>query len=161
MQPAVFFDRDGVLNVDTNYPHRPEDIVWIDGALDAVAAARRAGYLTFVVTNQAGIARGYYDEAALHELHGWMAGEFQKAGGGMDAFAFCPHHPDFSGPCVCRKPKPGMLLDLMSRFPVDKSSSFLVGDKQSDVDAAEAAGIKGYLFSGGNLAAFLNPLIKA
>lgn len=160
MQPALFFDRDGVLNVDVNYAYQPEQITWVEGALETVAAAKKAGYLTFVVTNQAGVARGLYSENDVRTLHIWMQGEFNKAGGTIDAFAYCPHHPEFSGTCLCRKPKPGMLLDLMNRFAVDKTRSFLVGDKESDVEAAFAAGIKGTLFMGGHLLAHIRDFLR-
>lgn len=165
LRPAVFFDRDGVLNVDINYAYRPDQITWVKGAMEALRLAREAGYFTFVVTNQAGVARGLYTENDVQNLHDWMQTQFQAAGCvGVDAFAYCPHHPSegnapYKMQCECRKPKPGMLLQLMQRFPVDAQRSFLIGDHARDMGAAEAAGIKGYLFDahaqGANLAEFI------
>ncbi len=165
-RPALFFDRDGVLNVDTGYPHRPDQIEWVPGAAEAVRRANEAGFYVFVVTNQAGVARGFYSEDDVRALHGWMNDELQKAGAHIDRFAFCPTHPDgVVAPYVRRdprrKPNPGMLLELMDDFPVDKARSFLIGDRDSDLQAAAGAGVQGHLFEGGDLAAFAQPLIEA
>ena len=159
-RPAVFLDRDGVLNVDVGYLHRVEDLVWVDGARDAVRRLSHAGFQVFVVTNQSGIARGYYDGAAVERLHAHMAELIQADGGRIDDFRYCPFHPDHGRPAWdhlehWRKPAPGMLLDLMEAWPIRRECSFLIGDKQSDIEAAEAAGVPGYLFGGGDLAAFL------
>lgn len=166
LRPAVFFDRDGVLNVDTGYLYRAHDFRWIDGARETVRMVNAAGWFAFVVTNQAGVGRGYYREADVHALHDWMAGDLAGAGARIDAFEYCPHHPQAAvGPyrrvCGCRKPAAGMVEALIARFPVDRSRSFLVGDKDSDVAAARAAGIPGHLFPGGNLKDFVEPLMKA
>jgi D-glycero-D-manno-heptose 1,7-bisphosphate phosphatase len=147
-RPAVFFDRDGVLNVDSNYVSRPDEFRWIDGAKAAVKRLNCAGYYVFVVTNQAGVARGYYDEAQVNSLHEWMQAELHVTGAHVDAFYYCPHHPDFTPPCTCRKPEPGMLLQAMDEWPIQAEQSFLVGDKSSDIEAASRAGIRGFLFSG-------------
>lgn len=165
MKPALFFDRDGVLNQDTHYPHRPADIIWMEGASQAVRAANEAGYYVFVVTNQAGVARGLYSEKDVEALHGWMQAEFGKQGARVDAFIFCPHHATegkgaYRIDCACRKPKPGMILELLRRFPVDAGNSLFIGDKNIDMQAAKAAGITGILFPGGNLAEFVRPLLK-
>jgi D-glycero-D-manno-heptose 1,7-bisphosphate phosphatase len=160
MRGAVFFDRDGVLNVDVAYAHRPEQIIWTEGAMEAVRLANDADYLVFVVTNQAGVARGLYRESDVQDLHQWMKREFEMQGATIDAFAYCPHHPtegknpNYRIDCECRKPKPGMLLTLMQRFQVNPSRSFLIGDKDTDVQAAKAAGMRGYIFTSGNLAVF-------
>lgn len=158
-RPAVFFDRDGVLNVDTHYLHKVQEFVWIDGAPQAILRFNRMGWLVFVVTNQSGVARGYYDEAAVHVLHAHMQAELARIGAHIDDFRHCPHHPKgvvdgYGVDCGCRKPQPGMISDLLAAWPVDAGRSVLIGDKQSDLDAAAAAGIRGCLFSGGNLAAF-------
>jgi D-glycero-D-manno-heptose 1,7-bisphosphate phosphatase len=165
MKPAIFFDRDGVLNKDTGYPFLPEHIEWVDGAFDAVRLANEQGYLVFVVTNQSGVARGLYTEHDVHHLHDWMQKEFAKHSAVIDAFAYCPHHPTdgvekYKIDCACRKPKAGMLLELMQKHSVDKQKSFVVGDRQSDVAAATAAGLQGYLFEGGGLAVFLQKIIN-
>ncbi len=163
---CVFFDRDGVLNVDYGYPHRLQDCVLIDGAAEAVHLARSFGYKVFIVTNQGGIALGLYDEAGLAAFNAHLIGLL--SGGSTDApviddLEFCPHHPDApdaaSRLCDCRKPKPGMLLTLARRHNIDLSQSLMIGDRQSDVAAGEAAGCKSYLFSGGRLDDFIRPLL--
>ena len=164
-RPAAFLDRDGVINVDSHYPHLPEHIEWISGAPQAIARLNAAGYFVFVVTNQAGVARGLYDEASVLRLHDWMAAELSGAGALVDAWYYCPHHPSEGAPpyrldCDCRKPKPGMLQQALNSFPVDLGASFLVGDRVTDIAAAEAAGIPGFLFSGGALDAFVGDCLS-
>jgi D-glycero-D-manno-heptose 1,7-bisphosphate phosphatase len=156
-RPAVFFDRDGVLNRDIGYLHRPGEVEWLEGAQHAIRLCNDAGYFVFVVTNQAGVARGYYGEQDVLNLHAWMNGELARQGAHVDAFEYCPHHPDgVEGPyrraCRRRKPEAGMILDVLSHWPIDQQSSFLVGNMQSDLDAAAGAGVKGHLYQGGNLA---------
>jgi D,D-heptose 1,7-bisphosphate phosphatase len=160
-RPAAFLDRDGVLNEDDHYICRPEQIRWIQGAKEAVKQLNDAGYYVLVVTNQSGVARGLYDEEQVDKLHDWMQQELRSVGGHIDAFYYCPHHPDFTGPCACRKPEPGMVLQALSDWPVVKERSFLVGDKGRDIQAAENAGINGYLFPGGDLASFIGNVLKS
>ena len=155
-RPAAFLDRDGVLNVDHGFVHTIDRVTWVEGAIATIKLLNELGYLVFVVTNQSGIARGRYDEAAVEALHRWMAGQMAAAGARVDAFYFCPHHPegvrdDLRLVCDCRKPAPGMLLRAIAEWPVDQSRSFLIGDRSTDVEAAHAAGIAGHLFTGGNL----------
>ena len=162
--PAAFLDRDGVLNADIAYLHRPEDFSWIEGAIEAVKTLNAANYLVIVITNQAGVARGFYDEAAVNALHGWMNEELSRHGACIDAFYYCPHHPQatvarYAGECNSRKPGPGMLLRAMRELPVLKDESFAVGDKESDIEAARRAGIPGYLFTGGNLQQFVERIL--
>lgn len=164
LRPAAFLDRDGVLNFDSGYVHRSADIVWVDGAREAVALLTRRGYLVCVVTNQAGVARGYYDEAAVNALHDWIGQSLASAGGRVDAFEYCPHHPEgavaqYAVPCACRKPAAGMILRCFERLPIDRSRSFLIGDRATDIAAAQAAGIEGHLFPGGDLLAFTRGII--
>jgi D,D-heptose 1,7-bisphosphate phosphatase len=153
---AVFFDRDGVLNHDYGYVYRPQEFQWVEGAIETVRAVNDEGRYAFVVTNQAGIARGLYTEDDVRRLHFWMNEELARTGAHIDAFAYCPHHPDgilpkFAHGCNRRKPGPGMILDIMLKWTVDPSRSVLVGDKESDLAAATAAGIRGVKFNGGRL----------
>ena len=164
-RPAVFLDRDGVLNVDRHYVSEPERFEWIPGAREAVRWLNELGYLVIVITNQSGVARGYFPESAVHALHGWVDGELAPLDAHVDAYYHCPHLPDGTVPeytqiCDCRKPAPGMILQALADWPVDRERSFLVGDSPRDVEAAERAGIKGYLFTGGNLLDTIRTLIS-
>jgi D,D-heptose 1,7-bisphosphate phosphatase len=155
-RPAAFLDRDGVLNVDHGYVHRPQELTWIPGAVDAVKWLNDRGYYVFVITNQAGVARGYFTEDDVRRFHAHLASELRGAGASIDDFRFCPHHPEASvasyrATCHCRKPQPGMILDLLQHWPIVIHRSFVIGDKSSDIQAATAAGLRGYLFSSGNL----------
>jgi D-glycero-D-manno-heptose 1,7-bisphosphate phosphatase len=160
-RPALFLDRDGVLNEDPGYVHRWEDFRWIPGAREAVAAFNAAGWWVFVVTNQSGVGRGYYTEADVIALHDEMARSLAEVGGKIDAFYYCPHHPDAADETYRhpdppdRKPNPGMLLKAMTDWPVDVARSIMVGDKPGDMEAGECAGVRGLKFEGGDLMAFL------
>jgi D-glycero-D-manno-heptose 1,7-bisphosphate phosphatase len=161
LRPALFLDRDGVLNEDRGYVFRWEDFRWIAGAREAVATFNRAGWLVIVVTNQSGVGRGFYSEDDMRALHARMSQDLAQAGGHIDAFYHAPHHPDAPVDAYRhpdppdRKPNPGMILRALSEWPIDKAASILVGDKPSDLEAALRAGIRGVLFEGGDLAAFL------
>lgn len=160
LKPAVFFDRDGVLNVDHGYVYCKDNFEWIPGAIDAIKLLNSRGYLVFVITNQSGVGRGYYQEEDVIALHHWMSQELKKEGAQVNSFYYCPHHSEaciekYRSACECRKPQPGLLLQAMAEWPVEKSQSFMIGDKQSDMEAAQNAGIVGYLFKGGNLLHFL------
>ena len=159
-RPAVFFDRDGVLNHDSGYTFEADRLRWIDGAREAVKSVNDVGYFAFVVTNQSGVARGLYEESHVQALHRWMADDMATIGAHIDAFEYCPDHPDgtierYRRVNERRKPGPGMITDLLGRFPVDAARSFLIGDKPSDIEAANAAGLKGHFFPGGDLEAFI------
>jgi len=149
LRGAAFFDRDGVINEDHGYVHRASDFVLMPGAADAIRACNRAGLFVFVVTNQSGVARGYYDVEAVEELHRHMVRILATQDARIDDIRYCPHLPDgdvlaFAIECGCRKPAPGMIHDLLNAWPVDPARSFLIGDKSSDVAAARAAGIAGH-----------------
>ncbi len=160
-RPALFLDRDGVLNEDRGYVHRWEDFRWIPGAREAVAAFNARDWWVFVVTNQSGVGRGYYPEDDVHALHARMLEELAAAGARIDAFYQCPFHPEaledrYRHPDPPdRKPNPGMLLRAMAEWPVDTARSVMVGDKAIDVEAGRRAGVRALLFPGGDLAAFL------
>lgn len=144
-RPAVFLDRDGTINVEKNYLYRVEDFVFIPGAPEAIRRLKDAGYLVVVVTNQSGVARGYYSLADVDRLHRHIQGELAKAGTSIDAFYVCPHHPSegtgaFRVDCDCRKPKPGLLRRAAEDLAIDLEASYLVGDKPADIDAARSAG---------------------
>ncbi|HTK36249.1 MAG TPA: HAD family hydrolase [Caulobacteraceae bacterium] len=158
LRGAVIFDRDGVLNVNVGYAHRPDQIAWIEDAAAAVKAVNDAGLFAFVATNQSGVARGYYSEADVEALHAWMAAELASLGARIDAFVYCADHPDQASDR--RKPGPGMILELMARFPVDPARTVMVGDFDTDIQAARAAGIAGVKFEGGSLMAFLAPVLE-
>jgi D,D-heptose 1,7-bisphosphate phosphatase len=150
-RPAAFLDRDGVLNVDHGYTHRIETLEWIDGAPAAVRMLNRAGFYVFVVSNQAGVARGYYNEDAVRQFHSHMQEKLMQADAHVDAFYYCPHHPDgtikeFAIQCDCRKPRTGLFEQAASDWPVHRARSFLIGDKDSDLAAAAAFHIRGIRF---------------
>jgi D-glycero-D-manno-heptose 1,7-bisphosphate phosphatase len=162
LRPALFLDRDGVLNEDEGYVYRWENFRWVSGAREAVAAFNRAGWLVIVVTNQSGVGRGFYTEEEMRALHARMAEDLAKTGGRIDAFYHAPQHPQATLDAYRhpdppdRKPNPGMILRALSEWPIDREASLLVGDKPSDLEAAERAGIRGVLFPGGDLAQFLS-----
>lgn len=164
IRPAVFFDRDGVLNVDHGYTFRKQDFHWIAGAIETIKYFNNHNYHVFVITNQSGIARGYYTEQDVQALHQFMNEELKKQEAHVDAFYYCPHHPDgkiegYQKSCDCRKPEPGMIYRAMKEWAVDIASSFMIGDKLSDIKAAKAAGITGYLFTGDHLFEFVKERI--
>jgi D,D-heptose 1,7-bisphosphate phosphatase len=162
---AVFFDRDGVLNRDTGYVHKPADVEWLPGAKQAIKLANDQGAFAFVITNQAGVARGFYGEDEVLALHAWMNEELAAVGAHVDAFYYCPHHPHGLRPgyqlvCDCRKPAPGMINKACEEWPVQRENSFLLGDKDIDMMAAEKAGIAGHLVrEGTDLAAVVAELL--
>ena len=143
---ALFLDRDGVINVDHGYVHRPEDFEFIDGIFDLCRHARELGYLIVVVTNQAGIGRGFYTEVAFHALTAWMKQQFADQGVDIAAVYFCPHHAlhgigGYKRECERRKPNPGMLKDAAREHGIDLGASMLIGDKESDIEAGRRAGL--------------------
>jgi D-glycero-D-manno-heptose 1,7-bisphosphate phosphatase len=140
--PAVFFDRDGTLNVEKNYLYRHEDWEWEDGAISAVRQLQAAGYLIVILTNQSGIARGLYSSADVRKLHALVQLDLARNGAQIDAFYCCPHHPDFTGACLCRKPGTQMLLEAAQDLNVNMQLSWMVGDRISDLIPGLACGVK-------------------
>lgn len=147
-RPALFLDRDGVINIEKNYLHKVEDFEFIDGIFALCKKYQALGYLIVVVTNQSGIARGYYSEEEFSLLTRWMVDVFNREGIAISDVYHCPHHPDISGVCSCRKPEPGMLLEAAKKHNIDLKHSLLVGDSERDITAAYQAGVEEtYLFS--------------
>ena len=165
-RPALFLDRDGTINIDHGYVGTRERFEWMPGALDAIRLATEAGWHVFVVTNQSGVARGFFDEAAVDALHAWMVDEVRLAGGNVDDIRVCPFHeqatiPRYRRASDWRKPAPGMILDLIQRWSLDPARCMLVGDQPSDMGAAQGAGIVGHPFRGGNLSDLVAPLLQS
>ena len=154
---AFFFDRDGVLNEEVGYLWEIEKFKWVDGAREAIKFCNERGLPAIVVTNQGGIARGLYTARHVDALHAFMQEELARLGAHIDAFYYCPHHPEgiveeFSVACECRKPKPGLILRACQDFKINPSEAILFGDSERDIKAAEAAGLRaGIFFAGGNL----------
>ena len=151
--PALFLDRDGVINKDLGHVYRIEDFHFLPHVLTSCRQFHEAGYKLVVVTNQAGLAKGYYTTHAFQILSNWMSNVFQEAGAPLSGIYYCPHHPEgsiseFKGVCMCRKPAPGLFLRAKKELRLDMPNSILVGDKDSDVLAARAAGVRTHYLIG-------------
>lgn len=166
LRKAIFFDRDGTLNVDKNYLHKIEDFEWLGDAPQAIRWANEHDFLVIVITNQSGVARGYFAEDDVMKLHDWMNKDLVRFGAHIDAFYYCPHLPDgtvaaYAKECDCRKPKPGLIERACTDFSIDRATSLGIGDRSRDVACAEAAGVRGVLFDGGSLLAFVKRMLQA
>ncbi|PWK15991.1 D-glycero-alpha-D-manno-heptose-1,7-bisphosphate 7-phosphatase [Tumebacillus permanentifrigoris] len=137
-QPAVFLDRDGVINDHVRYVNTPEDLILFPGVGPAIRSLREAGYRVFVVTNQGGIGLGHMKEESLHLIHEQMERELERDGATLDEIAYCPHKPHAR--CACRKPEPKMILDLAAKYDIDLSKSYMVGDRETDIESGQKAG---------------------
>jgi len=157
---AVFLDRDGTLNVNFGYVHRRQEWEWITGAIDALKSLHEAGFALVIVTNQAGIARGYYEPEDVEALHDWMTSELAVHGVELTGIYYCPHHPDFGEirQCDCRKPQPGMILRAAQDLDLDVHRSWIIGDQVSDALAGLNAGTKAVVIGSHSVEEFLHSL---
>ena len=161
----MIFDRDGVLNVDHGYVYEPDKFEWMPGATRAVRRCNEAGVLVIVATNQSGIGRGYYDEAAMQALHEQMKADLAAEGAWIDGIYFSPFHPEATVEAFRhadhpdRKPNPGMIVRALKDWSLEPENVVLIGDKETDMEAARSAGVAGHLFTGGDLDAFVRGLL--
>lgn len=154
MSKIVFLDRDGTINVEKNYVHRIEDFQFIEGSIQGIKLLNDNGYKVFVISNQAGIARGYYSEADVDILHRYVNDELFKQGAHIDGFFYCPHHPEhgvgiYKTECQCRKPRIGMFEQATKELDVDKNVSWMIGDNISDIQAGKNYGVRTILVATG------------
>ena len=152
---TIFLDRDGVVNKEVRYLYRLSDFEFIDGIFEACLYFQKLGYEIVIVTNQSGIARGYYNENDYLKLTEWMLGQFNDNGINILDIFYCPHSPESF--CDCRKPKPGMLIEAKNKYNISMRDSWMIGDKETDIEAANLAGItntilvrSGHLFDESN-----------
>lgn len=137
--PAVFLDRDGTINYDQGYTHKISEFEFLDGVVDALSHMSEAGYLLFVVTNQSGVAKGYYTMEDVNVLHEWVAERLSQYSISITDFLVCPHHPDFTGACACRKPGNLLIEKAIIRRRIDRANSWMIGDRVSDYEAAKSS----------------------
>ena len=162
---AVFLDRDGVINKDLGYVFKIDDVEWINGSIEAIKLLNKKNYHVFVVTNQSGVARNFYSENDVNKLHSWMKSTLKSKNAIINEFSYCPHHPNainkkYRKKCNCRKPEPGMIDKIIKNWKIDRKSSFLIGDNNTDIEAAYKAKINGYKFTSNNLLYFVKSIIK-
>ena len=159
LKPAAFFDRDGVINEEKNYVYKSLDFEWIEGSQESIKFLNENNYHVFVISNQSGIARGLYTKKDVAKLHKYINAELKKIGAYIDEFFISPYHPlypkKFKNLAHLRKPNIGMLEQADSKWSIDKGNSFLIGDKEIDIECAKNYGIRGHLFSSGNLLDFI------
>ena len=139
---AIFLDRDGVINKEVNYLSNPDDFEFIEGSIEALKTLKRKGFLLIVITNQAGIARGYFTEEILQKIHEKMIKLLKQDNITLDDIYHCPHHPEFSGECDCRKPNPGMIFKAKKKHDISLKDSFMVGDTLNDIQTGINASCK-------------------
>ncbi len=149
-RPAVFLDRDGTMVREVQFLRRHDDLTWLPATIDAVRLLNRAGFVVCVTTNQSGVGRGLFRAEDVETLHARMQETLDAAGARVDAWFYCPHHPDAAVPdlrmvCECRKPRAGMIQRAAERFAIDVGRSFVIGDRLTDVGLAQSAGARGIL----------------
>ncbi|MBI4929841.1 MAG: HAD family hydrolase [Bacteroidetes bacterium] len=144
MTKAIFLDRDGVINKEIGFVFRVEDFVLTDDIIPSLKKLQDAGFIFIVITNQSGIAKELYTHDDVKTVHTHMLSLMKENGITISEIYYCPHHPDVE-PCICRKPDSGMLEKAIARFGIDVTKSFFIGDKERDIQAAEKAGVKGFL----------------
>jgi D-glycero-D-manno-heptose 1,7-bisphosphate phosphatase len=149
-RPAVFLDRDGTLIHEVQFLRRFDDLTWFPSTIDAIRLLNRADFVVCVTTNQSGVGRGLYSEDDVRDIHARMTAELDAAAARVDAWFYCPHHPDavveaLRQTCDCRKPQPGMIRAAAQQFDLDLARSFVVGDRLTDIGLAERAGARGVL----------------
>ena len=137
---TIFLDRDGVINKEINYLYKIENFEFIDGVFDACLFFQNLNYQIIIISNQSGIARGFFSEKDYHILSKWLIKQFKENGVSILDTYYCPHAPDAC--CNCRKPKPGMLIKAIDEYNIDVEMSWMIGDKETDIEAANLAGIK-------------------
>lgn len=165
MEKAVFMDRDGTLNKEVHYLHRPEDLILFEDVPEGIRRLNEAGFKTIVVTNQAGVARGYYKEEDVKQLHQYMNQILEKWGAHIDAFFYCPHHPEkgigeYKKICSCRKPGIGMFQMAEALYDIDKTRSYMIGDKLIDTEAGKNYGVSSILVGTGYGEEFYKKVLK-
>ncbi len=142
MNKACFLDRDGVINEEVNYLHEPDKVQLIPGTVEALKLLAANGYKAIVITNQAGVGKGYFPEADIALVHARIQELLAAEGAKIDAFYYCPHHPEYTEKCHCRKPEPGMILQAAADWNIDLAQSCMIGDRPSDIGAGCNAGVK-------------------
>ena len=161
---AVLFDRDGTLNVDTGYLHNISEFQWMPDAPEALSWLNRQNIKIYVITNQSGIARGYFTFEDMNVLHEYMNDSLLVYGAQIEKFYYCPHLPDgavsdYAVDCTCRKPKPGLILRCLKENFLDADECIMIGDKPRDIECAENAGVRGFLYDGGSLLKFVKEIL--
>ena len=139
-QKTVFLDRDGTIAHDAQYCSRPEDFQLLEGAAEAISLLKHHGFLVIIITNQSGLARGYFNEEALDNIHRKMRDELARGGTAIDGLYYCPHHPDDG--CNCRKPQPGLVRQALAEHDIDLTLSYFVGDLPIDIELGKAIGCR-------------------
>jgi D-glycero-D-manno-heptose 1,7-bisphosphate phosphatase len=160
MNKCIFLDRDGVINKEVGYVSRVKDFIFTDDIFPSLKKLQDAGFIFVIITNQSGIAKGLYRHEDVHAIHNHLLRTMQEKGIFISEIYYCPHHPDVE-PCICRKPDSGMIEKAMARFNIDATKSWLIGDKERDIQAAEKAGIKAIIIaSNSSLANIADSIIK-